>query len=103
MVKCATKGHSVKAVADNFGCGGGSKALGLIPSSEQFYSGEEFYSFKIFNDLKAAKKTSEHISICQTKAYGIEVGPLSSFQGAVDVVILVTNPYNVMHIVHGYN
>lgn len=103
MVKCATKGHPIKAKADNFGCYGGSRALGFIPCSEEFYTGEEYLNFKVYKDIKAAKKTSDNISICNTKAYGIEIGPLSSFEDAVDVVIIVTNPYNMMRIVQGYN
>jgi Uncharacterized protein conserved in archaea len=103
MVRCAGKGHPIKALHHNFGCSGASKALGLIPCDEPFFSGEEYMSFHIFKHIDAAKKTSNKISICQNKAIGVEVGPLSSFEGPVDVVIIVTNPYNAMRIVQGYN
>lgn len=103
MVKCATKGHPIKAKTENHGCYGGSRALGLTPCSAEFYTGEEYIRFKVYHDVDVAKKTSENISICRTNAYGIELGPLSSFEGPVDVVIIVTNPYNMMRIVQGYN
>lgn len=103
MVRCATRGHAIKAVGDNFGCYGGATALGMIPPTEKFNTGEELLAFKMFKDIEAAKKTSQNISICNEKAYGIELGPLSSFEGPVDVMIIVTNPYNVMRIVQGYN
>lgn len=55
MVKAATTGHSVKASAENFGCQGGARALGIMVPEETFISGRHYHKLGLYQDLVIAK------------------------------------------------
>ena len=103
MVKSASKGNNIKAKPENIGCFAAARVLGMTEVSETYKSGEDYMGFGMFHDRNASKKVCDNISICPEKPYGIELGPVEKMEKDPHVVILVTVPYNVMRLVHGYN
>jgi uncharacterized protein (DUF169 family) len=103
MVASATRGHAIKAAAENFGCFGGARALGIVELDENYTSARHFDSLGLYQDLATAKNVINNLTCCQHKAYGVMIKPLSEFrQEPPDVVIIVANAYNAMRIVQGY-
>ena len=102
MVKSASAGHRIKAKAENMGCSGGSRALGITEASERYKSGEAYESFKIFEDISVAKKVAENMSIYRKKPYGVEVSSLELMENEPDVVIQISDAYNIMRLIQGY-
>lgn len=102
MVKSASAGHRIKAKAENMGCSGGSRALGMDAVSESYTSGEDYSGFGIFHDRSVAKKVVHHISIRQETPYGVELSALDLMEEDPDLVIQITVPYNAMRLVQGY-
>lgn len=103
MVKAATAGHSVKAAAENFGCLGGARALGMRESEAAFVSGQHYRNLGLYQNLVVAKNARNNMTFCQHKAYGVVVKPLQGFaQEEPDVVLILTDAYTAMRVVQGY-
>lgn len=103
MVKTATRGVCLKADLSLFGCGGGTRALGLEQPTEEFKSGCEYNSFGLYKNLAIAKNVVNNITFCKHKAYGVLIKPMEEFKDEKpDVAIIITTPYNCMRIVQGY-
>lgn len=103
MVRGAARGASIKAKPENMGCIGAIMALGMMELPPQFYSGEMYMSFNMYNDVPAAAGVANNIAVLDKSPYGIEVSDLSRMDKNPDVVIIPTIPYNVMRIVQGYS
>lgn len=103
MVKSASKGHCIKIRGENFGCSAAARVLGFEEISEDYISGKDYLSFNIFNDLDAAKRVIDNISIIEDAPYGMELGPIEKLDHDPNIVIIVTKPYNAMRILQGYN
>ncbi len=112
MVKSACAGGCFKASKENFGCYGASISLNVIDPAEAFPNespdyyicGEHYYKdFKIYKDLATAKKTVQNIVICRKKTYGVMLKPLAEFTVDPDVVIIISDSYNMMRLIQGYN
>ncbi|HCJ57224.1 DUF169 domain-containing protein [Lutispora sp.] len=102
MVVHAAHGKKLKADFSNFGCFGGARALGIVALDEFYTSGRFFQNRGLYTDLTTSKEVSNHISICKHRAYGVQVMPVEEFTEAPDVVIIVSNPRNIMRLVQGY-
>jgi len=102
MVKSATAGHGIKAAAENFGCPGGARALGIVEPEETFASGRHYFGLGLYQDLITAKNARNNMTLCQHKAYGVMVKPLEEFNEEPDIVIMIANSYTAMRIVQGY-
>lgn len=112
MVKSAASGASLKAGKENFGCPDGAISLGVYDplkdgfsdkEPEYFISGKRYAEPGVYKDLATSKKTMNNIVILKERVYGIMLRPLEEFAEDPDVVIIVTNPFNMMRLVQGYS
>ena len=102
-VRLATKGHSFKAESENFLCKGSARALGLLKTDNRVLSGEDYYSFNMYNSRGTAKGVQENVTFLSHDIYGVQVMPLRKFTTDPDVVIMILNPYQSMRVVQGYS
>ena len=102
MVRTAMMGKRIKAAAENFGCMGGARALGMIRLDEMSLSGRFYHKLGLYQDLATSKDVHRKVTFCGHKPYGVMVKPLDEYDEEPDVVLIVTNPYNGMRIVQGY-
>lgn len=105
MIAYARNGKMIKSRNENHLCDGATTALGLEPSNAKIESGEEYFSYNLFQCKAAARRLRSNIESLNyedTKTYGILLGPLDKFENTPDVVIMIANPYQVMRIVQGY-
>lgn len=102
MVKTAMNGHCLKSNLDGFACLPAARALGIQPPSNEWLTGNMYRSKFMYKDLGTAKKVVENTSCIMHKVYGTELMPLEAFQEEPHIVIIVTNPYNIMRLVQGY-
>jgi uncharacterized protein (DUF169 family) len=103
MVKLAMSGKALKATGDDLACIAGARAIGLKEIDDYHKSGQNGKRLGLYRDMVTAKKARDGMSYCDHHAYGIMVKPLEEFNQEPDVVIVVTNPYNVMRIVQAYS
>ncbi|MBP2628137.1 MAG: hypothetical protein H6Q68_2848 [Firmicutes bacterium] len=102
LVKLAMMGHSRKADLEHFGCLSAARAFGIIEPDEKWLSGCQYRDRGMYQDLGTAKKVVKNTTNVAQKAYGVMVKPLKAYSTAPDIVIIVTNPYNMMRLVQGY-
>ncbi|MBY6797130.1 DUF169 domain-containing protein [Clostridium botulinum] len=102
MVKMASNGREFKANEENFNCLASARALGIISSNNYVDSGQHYGKHGLYDSLATAKKVQKDITFINHSIYGIEIRPLENFIKEPDVVIIITNPYNVMRIVQAY-
>jgi uncharacterized protein (DUF169 family) len=103
MVKLAMSGKALKATGDDLACIAGARAIGLKEIDDYHKSGQNGKRLGLYRDIATAKKARDGMSYCDHHAYGIMVKQLEEFNQEPDVVIVVTNPYNVMRIVQAYS
>ncbi len=112
MVKSAASGASLKASKENFGCPDGAISLGIYDPIKDgfedkepgfFISGKRYSEPGVYKDLATSKKTMRNIVILKKRAYGIMLKPLEEFAENPDVVIIISNPFNMMRLVQGYS
>lgn len=105
MVRAASMGNAVKADLSSHKCIAAARALGLTEADEFHRSGQRGLSFQLYHDLGSAKYTRDRQTLCDHKAYGVMVKPLTSYEEgeeAPHVVQVITNPYYAMRIIQGY-
>ena len=102
MAKSAMAGNSIKAAAENFGCPGSARALGIMEPEEFFRSGRHYVRLGLYRDLTTAKQIRNNMTLCEHKAYGVVLKPLEEFSEEPDIVLIVADSYNSMRIVQGY-
>ncbi len=103
MVKIAGNGACLKADLPLFGCGGGTRALGLEDASPTFGTGEEYHGFGLYSDLAVARGVADQVTLCRHRIHGVAVQPLEAYTSCdPDVVILVVNSFAAMRIIQGY-
>jgi uncharacterized protein (DUF169 family) len=102
MVRTAMTGKSLKGAAENIGCMGGAKALGMVGLDETALSGRFYRKLGLYQDLATSKNVQKTTTFCSHKLYGVMVKPLEKYEEEPDVVLMVTTPYNAMRIVQGY-
>lgn len=103
IVKSAAAGYALKAKPENIGCFAAARALGWTEVSDTYKSGEDYMGFGMFDNQTVSKKVVDNISICQNHSYAIEVSALELMEKDPDLIIQISEPYNVMRIVQGYN
>ncbi len=101
-VKVAMMGNSIKFTKENSGCGGSTRALGLVSPSQGFYDGTEGCKLGLYENEKVAASVSEKMKLCPTDTYGVIVKPLELFEEEPNLVLMVSNSKNVMRIIQGY-
>jgi len=101
-VRLATKGYSYKAEAENFLCKASARALGTLEVDNQVVSGQDYYSFNMYNSLGTAKYVQQNVTYIDHKIYGVLVMPLGKFEVEPDVAVMILNPYQSMRVVQGY-
>lgn len=97
-----TKGESVKADFDNFGCFGGARALGIVGIDEYYTSGRFFAPRGLYKDFATSHYVSERIARVPFQVKGIVIKPVEEFTTAPDVVLIATNPRKMMRLIQGY-
>lgn len=102
LVKLATMGYQRKAQLDNFACLSAARAFGMVEPTAEWLTGEQYCERGMYRDLATAKKVVEQTTNRKEKTYGVMVKPLENYQEAPDLVIIVTNPYNIMRLIQGY-
>lgn len=102
MVKLAMNGIALKATGDDLSCISGARALGLKETDNLQRSGLLGKKLGLYNDMSTSKKARDSMSFCDHEAYGVMVQPLENYTEEPDIVIIVSNPYNIMRIVQGY-
>lgn len=103
MVKLAMRGMALKAKEDDLACFAGARALGLKEVDDFHRSGQGGKKLGLYHDMSTSKKARDGMSYCDHQAYGIMVKPLEEFVNEPDVIMIVSNPYNIMRIVQGYS
>ncbi|WP_240841459.1 DUF169 domain-containing protein [Acidaminobacter sp. JC074] len=101
MVKYGTKGKAFKARLDHFFCGGSQRALGMRPLEDNVMTGEEYYSYKMYESLQVAKSVQEEVTYLPNGTYGVIVEPLKDARKP-DIVIMILNPYQAMRLTQAY-
>lgn len=102
-VNLASKGNNLKIRKAHQGCPNGSVAFGFNQAPPKLASGEARLSKNIYNDLETSKSVSEEMVFLKDGIYGMAVMPLENFNVEPDVVVIISNAYNVMRVVHGYS
>ncbi|WP_248479421.1 DUF169 domain-containing protein [Tepidibacter aestuarii] len=103
MVKIASSGKCVKARAEHFKCNSSARALGIKKTDSYIQSGREYYSYGLYNSLGTAKNVHDKVTYINDHIYGVILQPLEKFEVEPDVVIMISNPYNIMRVSQGYS
>lgn len=101
----AGNGRALKTRLCHHKCDGATTALALEPSTERIESGEEYFSYHLYSSVAVARRMRESIRSLHrmpVSTYGVAIVPLKDCQSAPDVVIVMTNAYQSMRIVQGY-
>ena len=75
----------------------------MIPSDLNDLSGIRRKDYKGFSNLSLSRSVSRKTVHCLNVNYGVAVGPLNKFINNPDIVIIITNSFNIMRILHGYS
>lgn len=106
MVKQGAQGGSSKSTIESHSCDGGTTALALESSNPRIESGEEYFSYNLYNTRSAARRMRRSITSLDyntEKNYGVAVGALEKFVSVPDVLIIVCNAYQAMRLMQGYS
>jgi uncharacterized protein (DUF169 family) len=101
-VKCAMDGAALKFTAQNSGCPGSTRALGMEKPGKAFYDGREGIMLGLYRDKSLSAKVAASMKIISTTTYGVIVKPLEAFELAPDIVLIVTDTKNLMRLIQGY-
>ncbi|WP_353106988.1 DUF169 domain-containing protein [Acetoanaerobium noterae] len=102
-VRNASNGMSYKMDAEHASCIAASRALGLIPVSDEVSSGSRHAKLGVYKDLCISKSVANDMVYCKHICKGVEIKPLESYVTYLpDIVIVVTTPFNAMRIIQGY-
>lgn len=102
MVASAARGHSIKAKAEDFLCQSGVQVFGLGPLNPCNSKGENWARLGLYKDAELSRTVRGELVYLPQKYFGVTVAPVEKQSGFPDVVLIVSNPYNVMRIVQGY-
>lgn len=102
-VRNASRGKGVKLKKDNFACMAAAMALGIIESNQEFESGYRNKNMGLYRDLTLSRQVAKDMVFCHHRIYGVEIKPLDTYlTSKPDIVIIITQPYNIMRISQGY-
>lgn len=102
MVRNGMRGECIKAKLENFACLSAAKAIGLLETTHEDDSGKGRVKIGTYKNLCIGRSVSKDMVYCKHIIYGINIMPLKEFEVEPDVVIIVTEPYNMMRITQGY-
>lgn len=106
MVKqAALRSVGIKSRLEHHKCDGATTALGLEPSTERIESGQEYFSYQLYSSVATAGRLRRSIRSLhreQVSTYGVAVVPLKDCEQTPDIVIVMTNAYQSMRMVQGY-
>lgn len=101
-VQLASKGSSMKLTKENQACPNGAMALKMKEIPEPMANGKGRFSKNIYKDVETSKSISDEMLFLKEEAVGIAVMPLENYNEDPDVVVVVSNPYNIMRMVQGH-
>ena len=101
-VQLASKGNSMKLTKENQGCPNGAMALKMKEIPEPMASGKGRFSKNIYKDVETSKSIGDEMLFLEEEPAGIVVMPLENYKEDPDVVVVVSEPYNIMRIVQGH-
>lgn len=100
-VQLASIGYQMKLTNENQGCPNGAFALNFRDVPPPIANGVGRHSKGIYNDVETSKRINDEMLFMKERVYGIAVMPLEAFEVEPDIVIVVSNPYNVMRLIQG--
>ena len=100
MVNMARReGAIFYAPADKHQCNGGAWALGLKEITPSLQSGEHYFKLGKFESMPACRRTMDRIPHLRSgETYATVYAPLEKAPFDPDVVIIVTNPRNMLKL-----
>ncbi|MFA7533193.1 MAG: DUF169 domain-containing protein [Tissierellaceae bacterium] len=101
-VQLASKGVSMKLTKDNQACPNGAMALKMREIPEPMASGQVRFSRNIYCSLDISKSITDEMLFLKEEPVGISVMPLENYDVNPDVVVVVSNPYNIMRFIQGH-
>ena len=101
-VQLASKGNSMKLTKENQACPNGAMALKMKEIPEPMASGKARFSKHIYHDIETSKSISDEMLFLKEEPAGIAVMPLENYKEDPDIVIVVSNPYNIMRMIQGH-
>lgn len=98
-------GVCVKASLPQLRCKSSARAFGMIDVPEDYANGSTPLKLGLYADLASCREVYNRMGNCHQRAFGFSVMPLQAFDdvNAPHVVLIISNPYNVMRIVQGYS
>ena len=102
-VQLASKGSSMKLTKENQACPNGSMALKMANVPEPIANGKGRFSKNIYKDVETSKSINDEMQFLKKEPAGIVVMPLENYEVDPDVVIMVSNPYNIMRLIQGHS
>lgn len=102
MVAAASRGNAIKSDRQHIKCTGGVRALGFDHSDPKNSEGENWVKLGLYENAEISKSVRQRLSFIPEGTVGIVVQPLELFEEMPDVVLLASNPYNIMRITQGY-
>ncbi len=102
MIRNGMRGGKLKAKLENFACLSAAKAVGLLEATAADASGKGRVDIGTYKNLCIGRSVSKDMVYCEHKIYGVNIMPLEEYTEEPDVVIIVTESFNMMRIVQGY-
>lgn len=100
-VQIATNGKKFKYTKEHQACPNGAFALNFTDVPEPIKNGKGRFSKGIYENPEISASINDDMKFMPERPYGLGVMPLEDFTTEPDVVILVSNPYNIMRIIQG--
>ena len=101
-VQLASRGKAMKLTKENQACPNGAMALKMREVPEPMASGKARFSKNIYHSVEISKSISDSMLFLKEEPVGIAVMPLENYEIDPDVVIVVSNPYNIMRMIQGH-
>ncbi len=101
-VQLASKGQAMKLSKENQACPNGAFALNFVSVPEPIINGKGRASKNMYKDIEISKSINEDMLFMKENLNGIAVMPLEEFQETPDIVIVISNSYNIMRLLQGY-
>ena len=107
MVKqAALYNKGIKCRLEHHRCDGATTAFALEESTQEIESGEVYFSYKLYSSLSVARRFRAAIKSLHrmpVSTYGMAIVPLKDCVHTPDVIIMVTNVWQSMRMIQGYD
>lgn len=101
-VQLASRGKAMKLTKENQGCPNGAMALKMKEIPGPMANGKARFNKNIYHSVEISKSISDEMLFLDKEPAGIAVMPLENYEEDPDVVVVVSNPYNVMRLIQGH-